>query len=157
MSVQSSPAETSMAAPNWQASASPSIVPSPVIYNDSNQPSLYPQKVTAAMPEMAGSVYRTAVTSTPSPLLQVPHNQFQQPYMGLPQMNYPSQSIAVTPAPSSTANYGYDYTNAPVQNIPAATLMASQYQAMTQAAAVALSDASRLLPADGTQQQISNS
>ncbi|XP_022988538.1 uncharacterized protein LOC111485749 [Cucurbita maxima] len=157
MSVQSSPAETPMAAPNWQASASPAIVPSSVIYNDSNQPSLYPQKVTAAMPEMAGSVYRTVVTSTPSPLLQVPHNQFQQPYMGLPQMNYPSQSIAVTPAPSSTANYGFDYTNAPVQNIPAATLMASQYQAMTQAAAVALSDVSRLLPADGTQQQISNS
>lgn len=152
MSVQSSPAETPLAVPNRQSSASPAMVSSPLIYNDSNQPSLYPQKVTAAMPEMAASVYRTAVTSTPPPMLQVPHNQYQQPYMGLPQMNYPSQSIGVAPAPSGTANYGFDYTNAPPHNIPA-TPMASQYQTMTQAAAAALSDASRQLPADGSQQQ----
>ncbi|TYK28451.1 ataxin-2-like protein [Cucumis melo var. makuwa] len=154
MSVQSSPAETPLAVPNRQASASPAIVSSSIVYNDSSQPSLYPQKVTAAMPEMAANVYRTAVTSNPPPLLQVPHNQFQQPYVGLPQMNYPSQSLAVAPAPtpSGTANYGFDYTNAPPQNIPA-TPMASQYQTMTQAAAAALSDASRQLPVDGTQQQ----
>lgn len=157
MPLQSSPAETPMAAPNRQASASPAIVASPVAYNDSNQQPLYPQKtVPAAMPEMAANMYRTAVTSTPPPLLQVPHNQFQQPYMALPQMNYPSQSIAVATTPSAAANYGFDYTNAPAPNI-SATPMASQYQTMTQAAAAALSDASRQLPADGTQQQIRNS
>ncbi|XP_022973326.1 uncharacterized protein LOC111471889 [Cucurbita maxima] len=155
MPVQSSPAETPMAAPNRQASASPTIVASPVAYNDSNnQQPFYPQKtVPAAMPEMAASMYRTAVTTTPPPLLQVSHNQFQQPYMGLSQMNYPPQSIAIAPAPSGAANYGFDYTNAPAQNIPA-TPMSSQYQTMTHAAAAAaLSDASRQLPSDGSQQQ----
>jgi hypothetical protein len=96
--------------------------------------------------------------ATNSTFVQVPSNQFQQQYVGLPQFHHqPQHPINVAPSNGGT-NYGYEYggnvegqvyytqqqTNAP---------LVTQYQSMTPAAAAAaLSDASNQFPADNAQQ-----
>ncbi|KAL5079554.1 hypothetical protein RYX36_007975 [Vicia faba] len=111
----------------------------------SGTPPIYPNK--SPNPNVASN----------STFVQVPSNQFQQQYVGLPQFHHqPQHPINVTP--SSGANYGYEYggnvegqvyytqhtTNAP---------LVTQYQSMTPAAAAAaLSDASNQFPADNVQQ-----
>ncbi|KAF5469098.1 hypothetical protein F2P56_013194 [Juglans regia] len=113
-------------------------------------PPIYPTKTaTSATPDqMVGSVYRTTLTSAPQ-LVQVPSNQFQQQYVGFSQMQHPSQSIAI--ASSNNANYGFEYTNSPNDQVyytHQAAPLPTQYQTMTAAAAITLSDASKQLPTD---------
>ncbi|GLT48863.1 hypothetical protein SLA2020_224550 [Shorea laevis] len=141
------------------ASSRPLTTPNPLMVNSSSThkdavPPIYPTKAapaTTAKTEMAAPVYRTAVTSTP--MVQVSSNQFQQQYMGFPQLHHPSQSIAI--APATTANYGYEYANPTHDQMyytqHQATPLPPQYQTMTQAvAAAALVDASQQIPADNT-------
>ncbi|XP_061369479.1 uncharacterized protein LOC133312324 [Gastrolobium bilobum] len=127
-------------------------------YKDGTPP-IYPTKpASPTISEVTPSVYKTPVASNPA-FVQIPSNQFQQQYVGLPQFHHPPQPISVTP--SGATNYGYDYgglvqdqayytqqqqqTNAPL--LP-------QYQSMTPAAAAAaLSDASKQYPADNNIQQ----
>lgn len=111
----------------------------------SGTPPIYPNK--APNPNVASN----------STFVQVPSNQFQQQYVGMPQFHHQPQH-PINVAPSSGANYGYEYsgnvegqvyytqqqTNAP---------LVTQYQSMTPAAAAAaLSDASQQFPVDNVQQ-----
>ncbi|KAA8542746.1 hypothetical protein F0562_023898 [Nyssa sinensis] len=126
------------------------IVAPSAAYEETGPP-IYPTKTTTqTKPEMASSVYRTAATATPQ-LVQIPTNQFQQQYVGLSQMHHPSQSIA-------NANYGFEYAQPTHDQVyytqNAAAPLPPQYQTMTSAAAVLLSQASTQLPADNTKQQI---
>ncbi|GAU30742.1 hypothetical protein TSUD_145390 [Trifolium subterraneum] len=124
--------------PNVVASSRP-IIP------QSGTPPIYPNK--SPNPNVASN----------STFVQVPSNQFQQQYVGLPQFHHQPQH-PINVAPSSGTNYGYEYggnvegqvyytqqqTNAP---------LVTQYQSMTPAAAAAaLSDASNQFPADNVQQ-----
>jgi hypothetical protein len=130
-----------------QTTPHPAIVSASGAYKDAIPP-IYPTKTTApAKPEMASGIYRTAVASNPQ-FVQVPSRQFQQQYAGF----HPSQSIAV----ASSGNYGFEYTNNPnheqVYYTHQAAPLPSQYQTMTAAAAIALSDASKQLPTESLQQ-----
>lgn len=132
-------------------------------------PPAYPAKAASpTLPDMAASgVYNTTMASN-APLVQIPQNQFQQNYMGgFSQMHHhPSQSIAVPS--SAAANYTYEYSNPPptaaheqvfYTQHPAAVAAAplpSQYQSMTPAAAIALSEAAKQLPADNNSAQQPN-
>ncbi|XP_057464673.1 uncharacterized protein LOC130754469 [Actinidia eriantha] len=99
---------------------------------------------------------KTAATPTTPTLVHVNSNQFQQQYMGVPQMHHhPSQSIA--------ANYGFEYPHQTHDHHvyyaqhPVAASMAPQYQTMTPASAALLSHTSAQLPADNTNQQMRTS
>ncbi|XP_058193697.1 uncharacterized protein LOC131310603 isoform X1 [Rhododendron vialii] len=130
-------------------SNSSTISPS-AVYNEPNQ-SVYMTKTAA--PEMTGHVNRNSATATPPPV-QVPSNQFQQQYMGVPQMHHhPSQSMA--------GNYGFEYPHQTHEQVyyaqhPAAAPMPPQYQTMSPATAVFLSQAAAQLPSDTTTQQNRN-
>lgn len=153
MSMQSNKADTTsttiVGSNHTLTSPNPAVVATPAAYKESMMP-MYPTKAAQpAMPDMAPNVYKTAVTSTPQ-LVQIPSGQFQQQYVGYPQMHHPSQSISV--ASSGGANYGFEYVNSPNDQAyysqhPAAGYP-PQYQTMTAAAAMALSDASKQVPAE---------
>lgn len=120
-------------------------------------PQIYSAKTAATKPEVPANLYRTAGTATPT-LVQVPANQFQQQYYGLSQMPPPAQSIPAVSA--SATNYGYEYAHpthdqAYYAQHPTATL--PQYQTISPAAAVMLSQTSTQLATDNTSQQISSS
>ncbi|KAJ0106205.1 hypothetical protein Patl1_19209 [Pistacia atlantica] len=161
MSMQSNMVDTStvVASSRPLTPPTPTVVAASAAYKDSIPP-IYPTKTaTQAKSETPASVYRTAVTSTPA-LVQIPANQFQQQYVGYSQLQHPSQSIAV--ASGAAANYGCEYANPAHEQVYYASHQAgplpSQYQSMTPAAAVvALADASKQMPADGTMQQIRTS
>ncbi|GFZ12237.1 hypothetical protein Acr_23g0006220 [Actinidia rufa] len=93
-----------------------------------------------------------AAMATPN-LLHVNSNQFQQQHMGVPQMHHDSSQSIV-------ANYGFEYPHQTHDHQvyyaqhPVAAPMALQYQTMTPATVVMLSQASAQLPADNTNQQI---
>lgn len=129
-------------------SNSSTITPS-AVYNEPN-PSVYMTKTAA--PEMTGHVNRNSATATPPPI-QVPSNQFQQQYMGVPQMHHhPSQSMA--------GNYGFEYPHQTHEQVyyaqhPAAP-MPPQYQTMSPATAVFLSQAAAQLPSDTATQHNRN-
>ncbi|EEF37505.1 conserved hypothetical protein [Ricinus communis] len=128
---------------------------------NSHPPPLYPTKVAAggaatlAKHEMAASMYRTAVTPTPS-LIPMAAGQYQQQYVGYAPnpMQYPTQSIAVAPAAASGANYGYEYAKGPSDQVYYTQIQSapvpSQYQSMNPAAAAALADASNQLSTSAT-------
>lgn len=152
MSVQSNMADTSLMTSSRPLTPNPGMVAASTAYKDAIPP-MYPMKTnTTAKPEMAANLYRTTMTS-PQQLVQVPSNQFQQQYVGFSQMHHPSQSLAA--ASSGTVNYGLEYTNSPNDQVyytHQAAPLPPQYQTMTAAAAVALSDASKQLPTDSLQQ-----
>lgn len=132
------------------------FVPSSTNYKEM-MPPMYPAKTATPKPELPGNLYRTTATAAPT-LVQVPPNQFQQQYYGLSQM--PPQSQQIPASSTSTANYGYEYAH-PTHDHPyyaqhPATPM-PQYQSMTPAAAVLLSQGSSKLAAENTGQQISTS
>lgn len=132
-----------------QTSPHPANVAASGAYKDAIPP-IYQTKTTApAKPEMASGIYGTAVASNQQ-FVQLPSMQFQQQYAGF----HPSQSIAV--ASSATGNYGYEYTNHPndhqVYYTHQAAPLPPQYQTMTAAAVMALSDPSKQLPTESLQQ-----
>ncbi|GLT63495.1 hypothetical protein SLA2020_360570 [Shorea laevis] len=134
----------------------PSVVTSSAAHKDAIPP-IYPTKLapTTGKAKMAATICRVAATP-PQQMVQVPSNQFQQQYVGLPQMYHPSQSIAV--APATAANYGYEYANSTHDQMyytqHQATPLPPHYQTMTQAAAAAaLADPSKQMPADNTKKQ----
>ncbi|CAL5186613.1 unnamed protein product [Lathyrus oleraceus] len=92
-----------------------------------------------------------------STFVQVPPNQFQQQYLGLPQFHHQPQH-PINVAPSSGTNYGYEYGGNVQEQVYYAqpqtnATLVTQYQSMTPAAAAAaLSDASQQFPADNVQQ-----
>ncbi|GFS32365.1 hypothetical protein Acr_00g0022290 [Actinidia rufa] len=99
---------------------------------------------------------KTAAAPATPTLVHVNSNQFQQQYMGVPQMHHhPSQSLA--------ANYAFEYPHQTHDHHvyyaqhPVAASMAPQYQTMTPASAALLSQASAQLPVDNTNQQIRTS
>ncbi|EXC42960.1 hypothetical protein L484_000307 [Morus notabilis] len=161
MSLQSNIADATTVV----TSSRPLTTPAPA----SGIPPVYPAKAASPTPpEMAASgVYKTTMASN-APLVQIPQNQFQQNYMGFSQMHHhPTQSLAI---PSSAAgNYAFEYSN-PASAVaheqvfytqhPAAVAapspLPSQYQSMTPAAAIALSEAAKQLPADNTNAQQQN-
>ncbi|GMP32994.1 hypothetical protein CsSME_00006510 [Camellia sinensis var. sinensis] len=100
----------------------------------SNSQPIYPTKL-----EMAANVYKTGATT-------IGGNQFQQQYVSVvPQMHHhPSQSLVG----STTANYGYKCPPHPTHDQQ--VYYATQYQTMTPATAVLLSQASAQVPADNT-------
>ncbi|KAK4409582.1 hypothetical protein Sango_0031200 [Sesamum angolense] len=117
---------------------------------------LYPTK-----PEMAANMYQTAGAG-PTPLLvQVPTHQFQQQFVGLSQIPPTPQSGAVSAASAVVPNYGYEYTHHMQDQVYYAQHLAAsaapppppQYQTMTPAAAVMLSQAQTQLTADSAAQQ----
>ena len=130
-------------------------------YKDSTPP-FYPPRPTTppTIPEVTPNVYKAPppVASNPA-FVPIPSNQFQQQYVGLPQVHHPPpQPIALAPSGGAT-NYGYEYggtvqdqsyyTQQTATNAP----LPSQYQSMTPAAAAAaLSDASKQFPNDNIQQ-----
>lgn len=131
-------------------SNSSTIAPS-AVYNEPNS-SIYMTKSTAA-PEMTGKhVNRNSAMVNPPPI-QVPSNQFQEQYMGVPQMHHhPSQSMA--------GNYGFEYPHQTHEQVyyaqhPAAP-MPPQYQTMSPATAAFLSQAAAQLPSDTTTQHNRN-
>ncbi|KAK2984219.1 hypothetical protein RJ640_013448 [Escallonia rubra] len=100
-------------------------------------PPLYPTKTASPpIPEMAAAgVYRTAANGS---LVQVPSSQVQHQYVGFSQMPHPSHPPA--------SNYGYEYAQPTHDQVyytqhPTAQLP-PQYQTMTSAQAVMLSQAS---------------
>lgn len=129
-------------------SNSSTITPS-AVYSEPN-PSVYMTKTAA--PEMTGHVNRNSARATPPPV-QVPSNQFQQQYMGVPQTHHhPSQSMA--------GNYGLEYPHQTHEQVyyaqhPAAP-MPPQYQTMSPATAVFLSQAAAQLPSDTATQHNRN-
>lgn len=155
MSVQSNITDataTTVASNRPLGSSNPAVAATSAAYKDNVHP-VYPTKTpSTAIPEMASGAYKPAVPSTPQ-LVQVPSNQYQQQYVGYQQMHHPLQSI------SAGSNYGYEFANSahdqayfsqhqhqhphqhPNGGYP-------QYQTMTPAAAVALSDASKQIPAE---------
>ncbi|KAK4426716.1 hypothetical protein Salat_1440300 [Sesamum alatum] len=114
---------------------------------------LYPTK-----PEMAGNMYQTAGAGPGPVLVQVPTHQFQQQFVGLSQIPPPSQSNA---ASAVVPNYGYEYTHHMQDQVYYAQHLAAsaapppppQYQTMTPAAAVMLSQAQTQLASDSGAQQ----
>ncbi|XP_022737491.1 uncharacterized protein LOC111290447 [Durio zibethinus] len=146
MTMKSNITDANIMAPSRQ------LTPPTPIVSASTAPPIYPTNTaTLAKPEMTTTVYRTAVPSTPQVV------QVQQPYVGFSQMQHPPQSAAVTHA--ATTNYGYEYPNPTQDQMYYAQHQAPplplQYQTMTQAAAAtALTDASKQLPADSSNQQI---
>ncbi|KAF8390090.1 hypothetical protein HHK36_024611 [Tetracentron sinense] len=130
----------------------PAMMPASAAYKESAAP-MYSTR-TAPPPELAASMYRTATGAAP-PLIHLPSTQHQQQYVGFPQVHHPSQSIAT--ASAATANYGYDFGDPAHAQMyytqPPAAALPPQYQTMTSAAAVMLSEASTQLPIDNTKQQ----
>lgn len=103
-------------------------------------------------PEMAAtSVYRTAATTSPT---MVPvTNQFQHQYVNLShQMAHPPQTSA-----GGGANYGYDYAHPTNEQVyytqHSVAPVAAQYQTMSPATTILLSQASAQQAADNTKQQ----
>ncbi|KAK6249714.1 PB1 domain - like 9 [Theobroma cacao] len=152
MTLKSNVTDASIVAPSLPLTPpAPSIVAATTAYKEATPPMSPTNTAALAKPEMAATVYRTAVPSTPQ-LVQV-----QQPYVGFSQMQHLPQSVAVTPA--ATTNYGYEYPNPSQDQMYYAQHQAPslppQYQTMTQAAAAAaLADASLQQPTDGSNQQI---
>ncbi|OMO57393.1 Phox/Bem1p [Corchorus capsularis] len=151
MTMKSNVTDASIVAPTRPLTPpNPSIVAASAAYKEAAPP-IYPTNMaTLAKPEVAATVYRTAVSSNAQVV------QVQQPYVGYSQMQHPPQQVAVNPA----ANYGYEYPN-PTQDQMfyaqhQAPPLPPQYQTMTQAAAAAaLADASKQqLPSDSNNQQI---
>ncbi|KAK9279002.1 hypothetical protein L1049_028584 [Liquidambar formosana] len=158
LAMQSNIADaTSAASSRPQTPPNPALVSHAAAYKETLPP-IYPTKTatSGAIPEMAAaSVYQTVTTANQT-LVQVPSNQFQQQYLGFSQMHHPSQSIA--PASVAAANYAFEYAHPAHDQVyytqhPAATLP-PQYQTLTPAAAVVLSEASTQLPTDNVKQQI---
>ena len=148
--------QSNIADPNVVASGMPLIPQSGAAsasYKDGTPP-IYPTKLpTSALPDVAPSVYKAPVTSNPA-FVQIPSNQFQQQYVGLPQnIHHPTQPIAL--APSATTNYGYEYGGPTTHDQVYYTQQQStapqppQYQSMTPAA---LSDVSKQFPLENIQQ-----
>ncbi|OMO49495.1 Phox/Bem1p [Corchorus olitorius] len=151
MTMKSNVTDASIVAPSRPLTPpNPSIVAASAAYKEAAPPIFPANTATLANPEMAATVYRTAVPSTAQVV------QVQQPYVGYSQMQHPPQQVAVNPA----ANYGYEYPNPTQDQMFYAQHQASplppQYQTMTQAAAAAaLADASKQqLPTDSNNQQI---
>ncbi|KAK7320129.1 hypothetical protein RJT34_04863 [Clitoria ternatea] len=100
--------QSNISDPNVVASVRPLIPQSgaaPAPYKDGTPP-IYPTKsvtATPSIPEVAPSVYKPPVASSPA-FVQIPFNQFQQQNVGLPQhIHHPPQPISI--APSATTNY----------------------------------------------------
>ncbi|KAK9067835.1 hypothetical protein SSX86_011946 [Deinandra increscens subsp. villosa] len=107
----------------------------PVTQN--NHPYLQPNAQTVSKPDMVTSSMYGIGTGTATPrMIQVPSNQFQQHYMNVSQMSH----LPPTPMPGSNA--GYEYAAHPGQDPvyyhSVAAPVASQYQTMTPASAMVL-------------------
>ncbi|KAG6752903.1 hypothetical protein POTOM_042943 [Populus tomentosa] len=147
MSMQTNMVDTATAATTSRPATPPTAT-----YRDQHPP-IYPAKTvsTSAKPEMAATVYRTVMSSTP-PLVHVPANQFQQSYMGYSQMQHPTQSINAAAA----TNYAYsEYANSTHDQLyyTPSTQGSPQYQSMNPAAVGALADDSTRIPTNNTMQQ----
>uniref|UniRef100_A0A2P2K7T8 PB1 domain-containing protein n=1 Tax=Rhizophora mucronata TaxID=61149 RepID=A0A2P2K7T8_RHIMU len=135
-----------------QTTPNPAMVPPPGAYNPAiNAP--------MTKPEMApAGIYRTTATGTPQ-LVQVPPSQHQQQYVGYSQIHHPSQSVA--PSATGTANYAYELSDPALARVyyaqPLAPTIPSQYQTMTPATGVVLSDTSASLPTENIKQQMRTS
>ncbi|XP_071903452.1 uncharacterized protein [Coffea arabica] len=154
LAVQSNIVDATSVAAARPPTPTPNYVPS-TAYKEI-APQIYPAKTITTKPEVPANLYRTAGTATPT-LVQVPANQFQQQYYSLSQMPPPSQSIPGVSA--SVTNYGYEYAHpthdqAYYAQHPTATL--PQYQTISPAAAIMLSQTSTQLATDDTSQQISS-
>ncbi|CAK9136929.1 unnamed protein product [Ilex paraguariensis] len=143
------------------ASTRPLNPPNPAsfaAYNETNPPIYPPKTTTPTMLEMDANLYRTAGTATPT-MVQVSSQQYQKQYVGLSQMPHPSQSIAV--ASATTSDYGSEYAHPSHDQMyyaqHAAAPLPPQYQTMTPASAVLLSQASAQVAADNTEHQIRSS
>ncbi|KAL3824803.1 hypothetical protein ACJIZ3_020832 [Penstemon smallii] len=124
-----------------------------VQYTEAGQP-MYQSK-----PEMAANMYSTAAgtgSAAGQMWVQVPAHQYQQQqYIGLPQM--PPQAQAHIPA--GNANYGYEYSPSMQDQVyysqhqGTTAIPPSQYQTISPADAMMLSQASGQHPSDSTAQQ----
>ncbi|KAF4400851.1 hypothetical protein CsatB_017184 [Cannabis sativa] len=172
MSFQSNMADTTtsgVASTRLISSPSPNMVPLPgPTYKQEGVPPVYPAKAASpglVDPAAATSMYKTDVASNP-PMVQIPPNQYhQQAYVEYSQVHHHhSPSISV---PSGTGNYTCEYANSaalgpaneqifyaqhPAQSAAARSPLPSQYQSMTPAAAIALSEAAKQLPTDNNTQ-----
>lgn len=146
--------QPNMADPSVVASGRPLVPQSAATsapYKDGTPP-IYPTKS-----EVAPTVYKAPVPSNAA-FIQIPSGQFQQQYVGVPQIHHQPQSIAVASSAATSTNYGYDY-GGPAQDQAfytqhqQTTPLPPQYQSMTPAAAAAaLSDASKQFAVDTIQQ-----
>ncbi|KAK9272779.1 hypothetical protein L1049_003156 [Liquidambar formosana] len=129
--------------------ANATTVPQPVAFKEVTTAPPVPVPVPVPVPESAVQVYPT------TPLFHVPSNQNQQQLMDLPQMHNASQSIAISS--TETAKYCNKVDDDPAytqiyKSQPPAPSLSSQYQTMTQATAVMLSEALKRLHNDDTKQ-----
>ncbi|KAI3453068.1 hypothetical protein Pfo_009731 [Paulownia fortunei] len=134
--------ELAPTAPSSHPQTQPPTAISPhVAYNQArNAPS--------SKPEMAGGVYRTAAPQ----LVQVPSSQHQAQYVGFTQIHHPSS------ASNSTYTYEFaDQTHAQMYYKPLPPQLAAQYQTLTSAPAMVVSDASAQHPAENMKQQVRTS
>ncbi|KAL2542544.1 Octicosapeptide/Phox/Bem1p family protein [Abeliophyllum distichum] len=101
------------------------------------------RNVPASKAEMAAGIYRTAAP----PILQVPSSQHQTQYVAFTQIHHPSQSMAVPSAANS--NYTYEFADPTRSQLyytrPSPPQLASHYQTMKAAPAVALPETSTQL------------
>ncbi|KAG9143858.1 hypothetical protein Leryth_011505 [Lithospermum erythrorhizon] len=89
--------------------------------------------------------------------VQVQPDQFQQQYYGISHVHPHTQTI--TTGQAATANYGYNYTYPPhdqLNYVQHPTQITSQYQTITPATALLISQATSQLAADNASQQIQN-
>ncbi|XP_010269543.1 PREDICTED: leucine-rich repeat extensin-like protein 5 [Nelumbo nucifera] len=134
---------------------SPAIIPTPAAYKEPAAP-VYPTRpVPPLKPELAASMYRTAAAPAPPPLIHIPSDQHQQQYVGYHQMHHPSQSIAV--AAAGTGNYAYEFADPAHAQIyytqPTGATLPPQYQTITSATGVVVSESSAQLPTESSKQQ----
>lgn len=107
------------------------------------------------IPEFVSQAYRT--TPVANSLVHVAYNENKQQNMTVPQMHNQPQLFGV--APRETANYGNEHDDDSVRaqiykSQPPPPTLPSQYQTMTQATTVLLSEASAQLHMDNIKQQV---
>lgn len=107
------------------------------------------------IPELVSQAYRT--TQVANSLVRVAYNDNKQQNVTVPQMHNQPQLIGV--APRETANYGNEHDDDSVRaqiykSQPPPPMLPSQYQTMTQATTVLLSEALAQLHTDNIKQQV---
>ncbi|XP_042504245.1 uncharacterized protein LOC122081269 [Macadamia integrifolia] len=138
------------------------IPPSAAAYKEPAAPVYPPRSAALSKPELATNVYRTAAAAAAAAagpqFIHMSPDQHQQQILGYHQMHHPSQSIAV--AAAGAGNYAYEFPDPTHAQIyypqPSAATLPPQYQTMTSAGAVVMSEASTQLPIDISKHQLQN-
>ncbi|KAK6921225.1 PB1 domain [Dillenia turbinata] len=130
--------------------------PNPSLVIPSSHPPIYRAKAISPAPAPASAPATAGTTTTQ--LVQVPSNQFQQPYIGLTQLQHPVQSAVA----ASNTNYGYEYAHPAHEQVYHAqttqtTSLLPQYQTITPVATIMLTEATAQVPSDNMKQQIRSS